>query len=270
MEIGKHNFHIGTRTFIVGILNVTPDSFSDGGQHNSVEAAVKRAVEMVGQGADIIEVGGESSRPGHSIISAQEEIDRVLPVVSALASQINVPIAVDTWKAEVAQAVLDAGASMINDIYGFIRDPQLAKICAKHNAVCCLMHNRDNDIYSELIGEIKTDIGRGIEVLRSAGVDQSKIIIDPGIGFAKSAEENVEILRNLNKICDLGFPVMLGTSRKSFIGKTIGLPLEERCEATIATTVLGISSGCDFIRVHDIAENKKAAMMTDYILRRTF
>ncbi|MCL2213199.1 MAG: dihydropteroate synthase, partial [Oscillospiraceae bacterium] len=188
----------------------------------------------------------------------------------ALVAELDPIIAVDTWKSSVAEAALAAGATMINDIYGFVRDPHLAAVCAKHDAVCCLMHNRDNAVYADLLGEIKGDILRGVEILRTAGVAADKIIIDPGIGFAKSAEENVEVLRNLGQFCELGYPVMLGTSRKSFMGKTIGLALEERRDATVATSVLGIAAGCDFLRVHDIAENKQAAMMTDYITRETW
>lgn len=268
MKIGSKIFDIGSRTFIIGILNVTPDSFFDGGNYSTVQQAIERAMQLVADGADIIELGGESSRPGHATVPIDVELERVLPVLAALSKKIDTPICIDTCKAAVADAALQNGASMINDVWCFSRDKELAKVCAKHNAICCVMHNRDNTNYDNFLIDVVNDLKKGIDTLLQAGVSPGNIITDPGIGFAKSVEQNLEVMRNLSMLTSLPHPVMLGTSRKSFMGKSIGLNIEERLEATIATTVLGISSQCDFIRVHDVLENKRAAMMADEIIRR--
>ena len=267
MQIGTTHFGIGARTFLIGILNVTPDSFFDGGSYTSVEQAVHRAKKLVDDGADIIEIGGESSRPGFTPVEAEVELDRVLPVLDALQNVINVPIAVDTYKAEVAEKALQNGASMINNVLCFKKDRALAEVCANYNAAYCVMHNRGNMDYDHFLLDVIADLEDTVLFLTEAGVSPGNIIIDPGIGFAKSAAQNLEILRNLPLFTALPYPVMLGTSRKSFMGHTLGLPLEDRLEATVATTVLAIDHGCAFVRVHDVLENKRAARMADAIVR---
>ncbi|MCL2217213.1 MAG: dihydropteroate synthase [Defluviitaleaceae bacterium] len=270
MQIGAKEFRIGARTYIVGILNVTPDSFFDGGEYASVEAAVNRAKKMATDGADIIEIGGESSRPGFTPVDAQTETERILPVLKAVKQEIDLPIAIDTYKSGVAEVALQHGAALINDVFCFKKDPELPKVCAKYNAVCCVMHNRDNAEYNNILLDIAADLQEGVQRLTSAGVDPKKIIIDPGIGFAKDAEQSVHVLRNLSFFTANPYPVMLGASRKSFIGHTIGLPVEDRLEATIATTVLAISQKCAFIRVHDVLGNKRATMMVDKLVRSSW
>ena len=268
MQIGSKQFDIGSRTFIIGILNLTPDSFSDGGSYNSVDQAVARAKQMVAEGADIIEIGGESSRPGHTQISAEEELERIMPVLLRLKDEIDVPISIDTYKGATAEVALQNGASMINDVWYFRADPTLATVCAKYDAVCCVMHNRENDnrVYENLLLDVIAELQDSVDFLVQAGVDPSRIILDPGVGFAKTVAHNLEIMRHLSLFTALPYPIMLGTSRKSFMGR-VGLAAGERMEATMATTVLGIQQSCDFIRVHDVLENKRAALMTDEIVR---
>jgi len=267
MKIGNQDFEIGKRTYIMGILNVTPDSFSDGGRFNDMSEAIKRAEEMVAQGADIIDIGGESTRPGHASVSEEEEIKRVIPVVEALSKVIKIPISVDTYKGRVAELALEAGAAMINDVWGFKKDEYIARIAAKYNVPCCLMHNRDNKNYDNLIQDILKDLEESIEIALKAGVKSENIIIDPGIGFAKRYNDNLKTMRNLEKLNSLGYPLLLGTSRKSMVGFALDLPVGERLEGTLATTAIGIMKGCQFIRVHDIKENKRVCAMTDAIFR---
>jgi len=267
LKIGTKKFDIGSRTFIVGVLNVTPDSFSDGGSHNDPDRAVAHAEKLIKEGADIIEVGGESTRPGHIPVDEQDELRRVLPVVQALKKTTDTPIAVDTRKAAVAEAVLKAGADLINDVMCFKEDLELAQVCAKHGAVCCITHNRDSGEYTNLLLDIISDLESGIEILVKAGVSPTNIIVDPGIGFAKDADQSMTVLRNLFTFAQMPYPLMLGASRKSFIGHTLGFPIDERLEPTLATTAFGITHGIDFVRVHDVAQNKKVAMMTDEFVR---
>lgn len=268
MKIGNKNFNIGQRTYIMGILNVTPDSFSDGGEFNNIEKALKHAKEMINEGADIIDVGGESTRPSHIPVDKNEEIKRVIPVIEALSKEIDVPISIDTYKGEVAELAVKAGASLINDVWGFKKDPYISKVAAKYNLSCCLMHNRTNANYNNFINDVITDIKESIDIALRAGVKAENIILDPGIGFAKSYEQNLILMNNLEKLKELSYPVLLGTSRKSMIGNTLNLPPEERIEGTVATSVIGIMKGCDFVRVHDVLENKRACVMTDAIVRR--
>lgn len=267
MEIGKKKFNLGERTYIMGILNVTPDSFSDGGSYDTVDLAVKRAKEMVEAGADIIDVGGESTRPNATVVSEEEEIERVVPIIKALKKNINVPISIDTYKSKTAEAAIKAGADIINDVWGFKKDKDIAKVASKYNVPCILMHNRDEDKYNNLMKDLVFDLIESVNIALDAGVSKDKIIIDPGIGFAKTYEENLKVMNNLEKIKELGYPILLGTSRKSMIGLTLNLPVDERVEGTVATTVLGIMKGCQFIRVHDVVENKRVCLMTDKILR---
>jgi len=268
MQLGPYEFEIGVRTYIMGILNVTPDSFSDGGRYNSVQSAVEHALRMQAEGADIIDVGGESTRPGHTEISVQEEIQRVIPVIKALAQELQLPISIDTSKAEVARAALSAGAVMINDVWGFQRDPHLAEVVAETEVACCLMHNQTGTHYRQLMPEILDTLKESLSIAADAGVAKDQILLDPGIGFGKTVEQNIEVMRQLSELNSLGCPWLLGTSRKSMIGKTLNLPADERTIGTVATTVLGIQGGADFVRVHDVLENSQAARMTDRIIRR--
>ncbi|MBK5242563.1 dihydropteroate synthase [Clostridium sp.] len=268
MKIGNKDYEIGKRTYIMGILNVTPDSFSDGGRFNDMGEAINQAKKMVGQGVDIIDIGGESTRPGHETVSEEEEIKRVIPIVEALSKVLKVPISVDTYKSRVAELALGAGAAMINDVWGFKRDPYMASVAAKYNVPCCLMHNRNNKNYNNLIQDILKDLEESIEIALKAGVKSENIILDPGIGFAKSYDDNLKTMKNLEKLNSLGYPLLLGTSRKSMVGFALDLPVEERLEGTLATTAIGIMKGCQFIRVHDIKENKRVCAMTDAICRR--
>ncbi|MBU3159778.1 dihydropteroate synthase [Clostridium frigoris] len=267
MRIGNKDFKIGKKTYIMGILNVTPDSFSDGGKFNDMRSAIEHAKLMVAEGVDIIDIGGESTRPGHENVSCDEEIKRVIPIIRELKKELNIPISVDTYKGKVAELAIKAGADMINDIWGFKMDPSIAGVAAKYNVPCCLMHNRDNRIYDNLMEDILKDLMESIIIALDAGVRRENIIIDPGIGFAKSYDDNLKTINNLEKLNRLGYPVLLGTSRKSMLGIAQGLETSERIEGTLATTAIGIMKGCEFIRVHDIKENKRVCVLTDAILR---
>lgn len=266
MKIGNKNFIIGDRTYVMGILNVTPDSFSDGGKYNEVELAVKRAGELINNGADIIDIGGESTRPNFEYIEAVEEIERVVPIIKAIKEKFDIPISIDTYKAKTAEGAILAGADLINDVWGFKKDKEMAKIAAKYKVPCILMHNREKIPYKNIMKDLVMDLIDSINIALEAGVKRENIILDPGIGFAKTQEENLIVMNNLEKIKALGFPVLLGTSRKSMIGNALDLPVEKRVEGTLATTVIGIMKGCEFIRVHDVLENKRACVMTDKIL----
>lgn len=269
MKIGSKEFNIGERTYIMGILNFTPDSFSDGGKFNDIDVAIKHVKEMIDNGADIIDVGGESTRPGYEIVSEEEEISRVVPIIKAIKENFDISVSIDTYKAKVAEQAIKAGANLINDIWGFKKDKDMAKVAAKYNVPCCLMHNRDDTEYKNLMEDILNDLKECINIAKDAGVKDENIILDPGIGFGKTYEQNLETMNNLERIKDLGYPILLGTSRKSMIGLALNLPVEERIEGTVATTVIGImKDACDFVRVHDVLENSRAAKMTDIIVRR--
>lgn len=269
MKIGNRNFKIGERTYIMGILNITPDSFSDGGKFNSKESALKQIKKLIDDGVDIIDVGGESTRPNHIPVSEEEEINRVVPIIKLIKENFDIPISIDTYKGKVAEKAIEAGADLINDVWGFKKDPYISLVAAKYNVPCCLMHNRfDNGYSKDLIESIKEDLIESIEIAISAGLDKDKIILDPGIGFVKSYEENLETMNRLEELMELGYPMLLGTSRKSMIGIALDLPVEERLEGTIATTSIGILKGCDFVRVHDVKENLRAAKLTDAVVRR--
>lgn len=269
MKIGSKEFNIGEKTYIMGILNFTPDSFSDGGKFNDIDVAVKHVKEMIDDGADIIDVGGESTRPGYKLVSEEEEISRVVPIIKAIKENFDISVSIDTYKAKVAEQAIQAGADLINDIWGFKKDKDMAKVAAKYNVPCCLMHNRDNTDYKNLVEDILNDLKECINIAKDAGVKDENIILDPGIGFGKTYEQNLETMNNLERIKNLGYPILLGTSRKSMIGLALNLPVEERIEGTVATTVIGImKDACDFVRVHDVLENSRAAKMTDAIVRR--
>lgn len=268
MRIGSRDFAITGHTYIMGILNVTPDSFSDGGKFNQIDAALKHAEEMIGDGADVIDIGGESTRPGYTKISDEEEIDRVVPVIEAVKKEFEIPISVDTYKSRVAEAAAQAGADLINDIWGLKYDPHMAEVIAKSGLACCLMHNRDNTEYRNFMEDVKQDLRETIALAKAAKIADDKIILDPGVGFAKSYENNLEVIRRLKEFNELKYPVLLGTSRKSVIGLTLDLPAAERVEGTIVTTVMAVEAGCMFVRVHDVKENHRAIQMAEAILDR--
>lgn len=266
MKIGNKEFKLGERTYVMGILNATPDSFSDGGKFNEVEIALKRVEEMISQGADIIDVGGESTRPNFTVVEVDDEINRVVPVIEAIKEKFDITVSIDTYKAKTAEAAIKAGADIINDVWGFKKDKSMASVAAKYDVPCILMHNREDKPYENLMEDVKNDLIESIKIAMDAGVKKENIILDPGIGFAKTYEENLIVMKNVKEIRDMGYPVLLGTSRKSMIGNTLNLPVDQRVEGTLVTTVMGIMSGCEFIRVHDVLENKRACIMTDKIL----
>ena len=258
---------LGERTLIMGILNVTPDSFSDGGKYNDPERAVRHALQMIADGADLIDLGGESTRPGHQPVSEQEELERVVPVVEALHREApHIPISVDTYKSRVAREALKAGAHIINDVWGFKADPQMAAVAAEFGCPAILMHNRDNRDYTDLLRDMADDLLESVSLARAAGVKEERIILDPGIGFAKDYNENLLVMRNLDRLMDLGYPLLLGTSRKKFIRTALDLPTEEVVFGTAATVALGIAQGCQIVRVHDVKEIKRTALMCDAIM----
>ncbi|WP_017729474.1 dihydropteroate synthase [Halalkalibacterium ligniniphilum] len=254
------------KTYVMGILNVTPDSFSDGGKYDSVERAVRHAKEMVENGADLIDIGGESTRPGAPAVGKEEELNRVLPVIEAVAAEVDVPISIDTYKAEVAKKAIEAGASIINDVWGAKADGEMADVAAAYDVPIILMHNRHNKQYQDLIADMIADLQESIALCKKAGVREEQIILDPGIGFAKTYDHNLEVMRRLDELTALPYPVLLGTSRKSFIAKTLDLPVDERVEGTGATICLGIAKGCQIIRVHDVKEMSRMVKMMDAML----
>lgn len=261
-------FEYGKKTYIMGILNVTPDSFSDGGDFIDVDNAIKHAREMVDEGADIIDLGGESTRPGHTIISSEDEIKRISPVIEKLKTEIRLPVSVDTYKSDVAKAALKLGADMINDIWGLQKDEKMAYVVSKYDAYICIMHNQDGTDYSEDIMEsICKFLDKSIEIALNAGIKKERIVIDPGIGFGKTHEQNLEVLNRLSELKKLSYPILLGTSRKRVIANVLNTEPKDRVEGTVATTVLGIRDGVDIVRVHDVLENSRAAKMADAIVR---
>lgn len=268
MIIGNKTFDTKQKCYIMGILNVTPDSFSDGGKWDSLDKALAHTEEMIRQGADIIDVGGESTRPGHVQITEQEEIDRVTPVIEAVRGRFDVPISVDTYKSKVAKAAIAAGADLVNDIWGLKYDPDMAKTIADAKVACCLMHNREKAAYADFMKDFLTDLGESVKIAEDAGIAEDKIILDPGVGFGKTYEMNLEVIREISQMHQYGYPILLGTSNKSVIGNALDLPTGERLEGTLATTVIGVMNHCSFIRVHQIQENKRAIQMTEAIMGR--
>ncbi|EES71728.1 dihydropteroate synthase [Paenibacillus sp. oral taxon 786 str. D14] len=266
-QLGEASLTLGDRTLVMGILNVTPDSFSDGGRYNNVELAVQHAREMVAEGADIIDIGGESTRPGHVPVSEQEELERVIPVVEALHRELpHVPLSVDTYKAQVAYEALKAGAHIINDIWGFKAEARMAEVAAEFGCPVILMHNRHDRNYRDLLADVAADLRESVEIARKAGVKDENIILDPGIGFAKDDLENLRVMKALDELAALGFPLLLGTSRKRFIRTALDLPVDEVVFGTAATVALGIAQGCQIVRVHDVKEIKQTVQMCDAIV----
>ncbi|XID91826.1 dihydropteroate synthase [Paenibacillaceae bacterium WGS1546] len=259
---------LGERTLIMGILNATPDSFSDGGRYDTVEAAVERARKMAEEGADIIDIGGESTRPGHDPVPAAEEIARIVPIIEAVKAHVRLPISVDTYKAETARRALDAGAHILNDVWGFKRDPEMAKVAAEHGCPVILMHNRDNREYRDFMTDALADLRESVRIALDAGVAGDRIWLDPGIGFAKDYEENLEMMGRLSEVAALGYPVLLAASRKRMIQQALGVTANDAAEGTGATTAIGIVQGCQIVRVHDVRMSKRIALMTDAIVYR--
>ena len=267
MKIGNRNFDVQKDCYIMGILNVTPDSFSDGGQWNELGRAREHTARMIQEGAAIIDIGGESTRPGHVQISIQEEIDRVVPMIRMVKENFDIPVSIDSYKGPVVEAALEAGADLVNDIWGLKYDPQVAELIAKYQVPCCLMHNREKAEYRDFLPEVQQDLRETLAIAKKAGIQDSQIILDPGVGFGKTYEHNLAIIKHLEVLTELGYPVLLATSRKSVIGLTLDLPADQRVEGTIVTTVMGVEQGCAFIRVHDVKENLRAVRMTQAIMR---
>lgn len=267
MIIGTKKFDTQNETYIMGILNVTPDSFSDGGKYNQLDAALKRVEEMILEGADLIDIGGESTRPGYTLLSDEEEIQRVIPVIEAVKKNFDIPISLDTYKSRVARAGIDAGVDLINDIWGLKYDPDMADVIAKAGVSCCLMHNRKEPNYNDFLTDVCKDMEETLELAQKAGINYDRICIDPGVGFGKTYENNLQIIQHVDILHAFGLPVLLATSRKSVIGLTLDLDKDQRVEGTIATTVMGVMKGCSFVRVHDIKENARAIKMTKAIMR---
>ena len=288
MQVGNFTFKWGSRTYVMGILNVTPDSFSGDGLMERGEGeshALEQAKQFLENGADILDIGGESTRPGSQPVTAKEELARVIPVIESIHKNFpDALISIDTSKAEVAEAGFKAGASILNDVWALRADPQLASVAAAFRAPVILMHNRSNPAsvevreqignayigseYENLIEDVKRELLVSVEIARKAGVEETRLIVDPGIGFGKKREHNLELINRLDEIRALGYPVLLGTSRKSFIGFTLDLPADQRVEGTAATVSVGITRGADIIRVHDVKEMARVAKMTDAIVRR--
>ncbi|WP_173917992.1 dihydropteroate synthase [Halobacillus sp. Marseille-Q1614] len=268
LKTSSHTYNLTEQTLVMGILNITPDSFSDGGKYDSVKKAVRHTRQMKEDGAHIIDVGGESTRPGHKPVSEQEELDRVLPVIEAVKKETDLPVSIDTYKAEVARQAVEAGADIINDVWGAKREPEIANVAAEHQVPIILMHNRDNKDYTSLISDMKDDLRESINIAKSAGVPVENIILDPGVGFAKTPEHNLQVMRELEKFQQLGYPLLLGTSRKSFIGLTLDLPEDERMEGTGATVCYGISKGAHIVRVHDVKPIARMTKMMDAMMGR--
>ena len=266
IKCGPYILDYTDQTLIMGILNVNPDSFSDGGKYNRKDYALKHAIDMVKNGADIIDIGGESTRPGYVEISIEEELERVIPIIEAISNEVDIPISIDTYKGFVAKEALKAGAHIINDIWGVKKDPLMAKIAAENKAPIILMHNRENQEYKNFVEDVLADIKESIEIVKQAGNRDVDIILDPGIGFAKNLQQNLEMMRSLDKLVELGYPVLLGTSKKSMIGNVLDLPVSERMEGTGATVCFGIQKGCQIVRVHDVKEMTRMARMMDALM----
>jgi len=276
-RIGPETFAWGTRTYVMGILNITPDSFSGDGllatyepaaAADPVAAAVATARRMVAEGADLLDIGGESTRPGHAAVSAEAEAARVVPVIAAVRAALpSTPISVDTTKVRVAELAIDAGADLINDVWGVGPDEDLARLAATRGLPLVVMHNRAEPVYADLMGEIVGELRAAVERAVRLGVARGDVIVDPGFGFGKTAEHNLVVLRDLAALSTLGRPILLGASRKSTLGKVLDLPADQRLEATLATTALGIANGADLVRVHDVEANVRVARMTDAVVR---
>ncbi|MFS0558542.1 dihydropteroate synthase [Brevibacillus sp. 179-C9.3 HS] len=267
LACGKYVLPLGERTLVMGILNVTPDSFSDGGRYVDVEEALAQARAMVEAGADLIDIGGESTRPGSEPVDEATELDRVLPVIRILSQELSVPLSIDTYKAAVAERAILEGAHIINDVWGAKRDPQMAEVAARLDVPIILMHNREDTDYHDFFPNYIKDLRESVQIALQAGVKQERIILDPGIGFVRTVEQNLETMRRLDDLVGLGYPVLLATSRKRMIGHVLDLPVDERVEGTAATVALGAAKGCHMVRVHDVKEMKRVTKMMDAMLK---
>lgn len=266
MKIGNREFDTARHTYIMGILNVTPDSFSDGGRWNTKDAALSHALEMAEDGADILDIGGESTRPGHQQISEQEEIERIAPVIELVKRETGLPVSVDTYKANVAAAAIQAGADLVNDIWGLKYDAGMAGLIARTQTACCLMHNKAKAEYTNFYEDMLRETAECVRLAEAAGIARDKIILDPGIGFGKTYEMNLETMRFMERFQQLHYPLLLGTSRKSVIGMALDLPADQREEGTLVTTVMAVMKGFSFVRVHDVKANRRAIQMAEAIL----
>lgn len=267
MKIGGREFQTMGHTYVMGILNVTPDSFSDGGSWNELDRALYHVEEMVRAGADVIDIGGESTKPGTiKTISDQEEIRRVIPVIEAVKARFDLPVSLDTYKWSVAKAGIEAGIDLVNDIWGLKYQDKMASVISESGLPCCLMHNRKNAAYQDFMKDLSDDLRETLALAEKAGIGKERIILDPGIGFAKSCEQNLEAMARLDELKVLGCPLLLGSSRKSVIGLTLNLPVDQRLEGTLVTTVMAVMKGCMFVRVHDVQENVRAIKMTEAII----
>lgn len=265
MRIGNRDFADTGHTYVMGILNITPDSFSDGGVYNTADKALYRVEQMIAEGMDILDIGGESTRPGYMQISDEEEIGRVVPVLEKVKSRFDTVISLDTYKSKVAAAGIAAGADLVNDIWGLKYDPMMAGVIAEAGIPCCLMHNRKEAVYENYMEEVLSDLRETVGIAHAAGIADDRIILDPGVGFGKSYEQNLEVIDRLEMLRLLGYPVLLGASRKSVIGLTLDLPAAQRVEGTIVTTVYAVRGGAMFVRVHDVKENVRAIRMAEAI-----
>lgn len=269
--MNKANFNFGEKTYIMGILNVTPDSFSDGGDFINMDKSIEHALDMIKNGADIIDVGGESTRPGYEVIADEEEIRRINPVIRNLKEKITVPISIDTYKSKVAEEALRNGADILNDIWGLQKDPDIASVAANYDVPVIIMHNQQGTDYSkDIITSMRDFFDMSIDLAIKSGISEDNIILDPGIGFGKTPVQNMEVMKRLSELKYMGYPILLGTSRKSMIGKILDVPAKERVNGTVATTVMGIIEGVDIVRVHDVKENAEAAKVTDAIYRGNY
>lgn len=266
MKIGRRDFDLGAHTYIMGILNVTPDSFSDGGRYQKTDHALFQVEKMLDEGMDILDIGGESTRPGYTFVPQEEEIRRVVPVIEAVKSRFDVPVSLDTYKSGVAKAGLSAGADLINDIWGLKYDPEMAPVIGQAGVPCVLMHNRERAEYQDFLKDVLGDLEEYVRIAGRAGIARDKIILDPGIGFGKTYEQNLLMIHKLEILKELGFPVLLAASRKSVVGLTLDLPAAERVEGTLVTTVFGALKGCAFVRVHDVKENLRAVKMAEALM----
>lgn len=264
--IGNRKFDIKHHTYVMGILNVTPDSFSDGGMYENVDKALKKAEEMMMDGASIIDVGGESTRPGFTPVSATEQIERVIPVIERIKKELDVAVSVDTYNAEVAKEAVINGCDMVNDIWAMQDSETMKKVVGDSGVACVLMHNRKVLDYTNFRADVMSDMAKYINDAKKAGIRDDRIIIDPGIGFGKTYEQNLSMINNFDDFHDFGYPILIGTSRKSVIGLTLDLPVFERVEGTIATSVIAVMKGASFVRVHDVRENMRAIRMTEAII----
>jgi dihydropteroate synthase len=267
MIIGNKEFDTKAKTYVMGILNVTPDSFSDGGRFNRLDKALYHVEEMLKEGMDILDIGGESTRPGYTLLSDEEEIQRVVPVIEAVKARFDVPVSLDTYKSKVALAGIEAGIDLVNDIWGLKYDDEMANVIAGADLPCCLMHNRKQADYGCFMEDVAADLSETLRLAENAGIKDERIILDPGVGFGKTYENNLEIINHLEELKVFGYPLLLGTSRKSVVGLTLNLPAEERVEGTLVTTVFGVLKGCAFVRVHDVKENVRAIRMTEALMQ---